>query len=353
MKFKLLFFFITFTYCFSSCKKDQPAVKKKVIDIYVAGWAENSLTGGDAAYWKNGKLVRLKSIAKYNFVKAIAVQDTDVYAVGNSYTSDKGEVISYWKNGKPIYLDTITNAFIEDLAVSGKDVYILTNKNIPAPTPTGLALQPVLWKNNVPITLPIEGSNYSGSEQLLVKGTDVYVTGYITNAQSVNVAVVWKNGQLIKLSDGKKAARASAIAAQGNDIYIGGVGESSKSSAALVWKNMAAADSLFNPHAPDFYTAFVMGLAVNGTDVYVSGLERKSGDGMLSFNYLYWKNGAIKFSNTEASGAVFSNKSYYFNNDLYTAGSIINYCGYWKNQDFVKIASGASGARAVLLVEHD
>jgi hypothetical protein len=190
MKLKPLLPFIILVCSLSSCKKDLPAIKKKVVDTYVAGWAENSTTGGDAAYWKNGKLIRLKSIAKYNFVKAIAVQDSDVYAVGNSYTDNIGEVISYWKNGKAIYVDTVHTAFIKDLAVNGKDVYILADKSIPGQTPTGLITRPALWKNNVPTSLPTENSYDSGSSQLLVKGNDVYVTGYLTNAQLVDVAVV-------------------------------------------------------------------------------------------------------------------------------------------------------------------
>jgi hypothetical protein len=118
---------------------------------------------------------------------------------------------------------------------------------------------------------------------------------------------------------------------------------------------MAAADSLFNPHAPGIYTAFVTGLAVNGTDVYVSGQEQKSVDGMLSFNYLYWKNGVVKFANTEASLAVSINKSRFFDNDFYTAGNILGGCGYWKNQDFVKVANASSGSGAtdILFVEHE
>src|SRR5205823_4548990 len=107
------------------------------------------------------------------------------------------------------YVDTIETVFIEDLAVSGNDVYILANRNIPGPTPTGFMLQPTIWKNNVPTSLPIGDSKDSGCSQLLIKNNDVYVTGYLTNSKSINVAVVWKNGQVIKLSDGKKAAKAS------------------------------------------------------------------------------------------------------------------------------------------------
>jgi hypothetical protein len=119
----------------------------------------------------------------------------------------------------------------------------------------------------------------------MVSGNDVYVTGFQERASGNYKAIYWKNGSPVVLSD----------------TSVG---------------------------------AIAYGIAVSGTDVYVSGTV---GD-MIT----YWKNGIPVYLHDRNESVSVGIAGY--NGDVYVCGSYYdNYVvgGYWKNNNFVPV-NGAS-----------
>lgn len=202
------------------------------------------------------------------------------------------------------------------------------------------------------------------------KDTDVYVVGDIVAKNGKQIAVYWKNGVLVKLTDSSQNSFALAIAISGNDVYISGslgapvywkngvvnglpAGASTKSIAVsgtdiylissgtpdgLYWKNgtsVAATGNLSSVIIP-------YAITLNGSDVYVSGISTLSDNATTVATY--WKNGVeVQLSNTLSSGFGIAVDG----NDVYVAGgpnSATPIAGYWKNGNRVDLASSFSVA---------
>jgi hypothetical protein len=129
------------------------------------------------------------------------------------------------------------------------------------------------WKNGVGVTLP-GGTAANG---IVVVGTDVHVCGYGVNPSTFNlVALYWKNGVLTTLSDGTNHVLASGIAVSGTDVYVSGkVGFFANT--GLYWKN--GIETSLGAGEPNGVFA-----AANG-DIYIANGEWG--------NPSYWKNGTL------------------------------------------------------------
>jgi hypothetical protein len=64
-----------------------------------------------------------------------------------------------------------------------------------------------LWKNGVAQDLV----GVRNARCVYVSGNDVYVVGYVENAQGKDVAMFWKNGEKQNLSDGDNNAEALCV----------------------------------------------------------------------------------------------------------------------------------------------
>lgn len=65
---------------------------------------------------------------------------------------------------------------------------------------------------------------------------NVYVAGSLNTGNYTQVAVLWKNNSIIKLSDEAPNAKATSVFVSGSDIYVvGAVGKN-----AVLWKNGVA-----------------------------------------------------------------------------------------------------------------
>lgn len=347
MKPNTLFLFI-FLFIVASCKKEEgKPTKPKVTDIYLAGSFNN-----EAVYWKNGEMVKISSAGQYSSLVSIAVQGDDVYTLGR-ISRQKGPAFMCWKNGVIIYEEDASEiSYPRDLVVNGNGIYILAD--VAFFNGTYSVYKPTIWKNGLKKELT-DGSQNAGSGCMALHGNDLYVAGYIQRSNVIRDAILWKNGNPIQLSNGKHA-EADVIAIQGNDVYVAGSGLGAKNNVALVWKNQGVADTLINPNAPYFNTAYVTGIAVNDKDVYVGATDVNidSFFNVNMFHYVYWKNGVTPASNSvHADTYTGSGTACYYNNSLYVAGSLGGTAGYWKDQEPVYIAGqGTSGASDILIVEH-
>lgn len=329
-----LFMLLSIIAVTNSCKKNDriPAAK----DVYIVGCESNG-TYAVATYWKNGVATHVTDGAKKAVAYSIAVKGSNVYVGGIEYDDPSGHAtIKYWKNGIPTTLSMrsslaefggmtvvgddvyVTGSESENngrvarywkngvetrltdgkyfahaygIAVSGNDVYVVGSDG----SPSGGAKY---WKNTTAIHLPGLGSTLS----IAVEGNDVYVGGEQLNANNKRVAIYWKNGQIIPLSDGTRDARLRSIAVDNGVVHATG-SESDPVSGYSIGKywnskgvsvNLSNATNWVNPYA----------IAVYGNDVFISGDQH---DGFNGGNYIiakFWKNGIETDIGNKTSGVV-------------------------------------------------
>jgi hypothetical protein len=121
-----------------------------------------------------------------------------------------------WTNGTPSVLTLpsgTTTALITSVAASGSNVYV-TGYVIDANS----VRDAVLWTNGTPAILPLPstGGGMPTPTSIAVNGSDVYVSGdFNDTTKGQYVACYWKNGGTpVEVSDGTEVAVANAIAVQ-------------------------------------------------------------------------------------------------------------------------------------------
>ncbi|SDE93796.1 hypothetical protein [Chitinophaga filiformis] len=195
-----------------------------------------------------------------------------VYVAG---TQDNQAV--YWKDDGTGIVTTVLPGGTQatGIQVVGGDVYV---SGISYDLSTGDAVG-MYWHNGNAFTLP--RSNLTGdvwTSGITVSATgDVYITGYI--GRYVETAVYWLNGVLNILPGGELTGQ--AVVASNGDVYVPNPDYRS------YWKN-GNLNTLNTLPGYAYYNA--LGLAVDGTDVYVVGSTLLGADtGKVA---MYWKNNA-------------------------------------------------------------
>lgn len=142
-----------------------------------------------------------------DYAKQVVVSGNDIYILGSSISSKRKIVL--WKANKqsssivPINITDGTNrAHASNIFVKGSDIYVvgyeeINNKQIAT-----------LWKNGTPKRL---ASSVSSAKDVFVSSNNVYVVGFINDANGIAKATLWKNGTATQLSNAKSIA---------NSIYI-------------------------------------------------------------------------------------------------------------------------------------
>jgi len=260
-------------------------------DVYVGG-IENDDPSGHATikYWKNGISTTLSMGSSLAEFGSMTVVGNDVYIVG-SEAENMGRVAKYWKNGNEIKLtDGTYFAHAYGIAVSGNDVYVVGSDGVSGAK---------LWKNGIAVNLT---GLLSYPLSIAVAGNDIYVGGEQLNANNKHVAVYWKNGQVIPLSDGTRGAQVRSIAVDNGVVHATGhesdpvsgysIGKYWNSKGASV--NLSNATNWVNPYA----------IAVYGNDVFIAGYQV---DGFNGQNYIiakFWKNAVETDIGNKTSGIV-------------------------------------------------
>ncbi len=184
-----------------------------------------------------------------------------------------------------------------------------------------------LWKNGVSIDLtPFPSAEADIYDMFVSNNNDTYVVGYYQSS-SKKVAMLWKNGVAISLTNGAKDAWAYGVYVVGTDVYVAGKEENptnSTQSTAILWKNGVATNltsGLTNGGVTDVFAV--------GSDVYVCGYEDLMGPRL-------WKNGVT--TNLISAGQNFrANAVFVQGNDVYVVGSGIDNITFqykivlWKN----------------------
>lgn len=325
-----------------------------ITDVYVAGY-ESSAAGPDTAvYWKDGVPTTLPDQNLGSQAFSIAVSGSNVYLAGrvNNGTVD---VATYWNNGTAVALtDGTREAVATSIFASGTDIYVAGyefsgTSGDPSNPGYGVAMY---WKNGIPVALT-DGTEPAEASSIFVSGTDVYVAGFEeTDTQTgpttyaVNpVATYWKNGAPVALTNGEQASEASSIFVSGSDVYVAGyycTVSAPDCSRPLYWKNGMIVPLTFSSSP-----AIVSSIFVSGSNVYTVGGEGAVGTG-ASLIADYWENGA-ETQLAESGNGVAANQIVVSNGDTYIAGAEGEggfpqqaMALYWKNGIAVPLTSGTN-----------
>lgn len=386
-KMKKIYFLLLIVLGFYSCQKEISTEVSNTntstqVDVYVAGYTsddanspypvDNLYQDDHPTYWKNGSPVQLgyaDFVGNWNSGRAmaIAVSGNNVYVGGygtfSSWNVGGTPYGAFWKNGIPV--DDLNDfRYVFSLAVSNNDVYI-----------AGWGAsehRATYWKNENPIALspaysPPALNILADATSIAVSGNDVYVSGTQeeqlspTGGWSNIFAEYWKNGTLVKLSDGSKSTYTSSIAISGTDVYVAGhditrLPDVNIEGVAKYWKNGVLVN-LTNGSTP----AMANAITVSGTDVYVAGTQWDGNATQYSDGYTvyqrnpvakYWKNGT-PVNLTDGSKWAEARSIAVSGTDVYVAGFEDGVAKYWKNGSPVILGdvSKNSGAYSIFLVK--
>jgi hypothetical protein len=290
----------------------------------------NVYVGGDFTW--AGQNTNCRHIARWNTVSglweplsggldgtvyAIAVRGTDVFA-GGAFTGH----ISVFHNGTGFWQNIGANGIVYALAVSGTDVYAGGYFTTPA---SHIAK----WNGSAWSALGT-GVN-DGVFALAASGTDIYVGGDFTQAggASANYIAKWNGSAWSPLGSGLNEY-ADAISVSGSDVYVGGnftLAGDSPANYAAKWNGTgwSALGSGLNWHFPSVGGSAI---AANGLDVFVGGVFTQAGATLA--NYIAKWNGSSWGAlgsglNNMVSAIAVSGTSVYVGGQFTTAGGKQSY----------------------------
>jgi hypothetical protein len=166
-------------------------------DVYICGYIHDAATNKDVAtLWKNGTIVFQHNGTNETSAQDILIAGSDIYLSGWEYNNatNKGRAV-YWKNGSftPVS-DAARDEYNEGgMAVSGTDVYLLSNEYLPGTTGSTTIVR--YYKNGTPVQLST-GTDLKYAETLAVFNGKVYAGGWKNNGGNDHQAILWKDGVL-------------------------------------------------------------------------------------------------------------------------------------------------------------
>lgn len=187
----------------------------------------------------------------------------------------------------------------------------------------------------IPLTL------YGEANDIVLSGSDIYVSGFETSTAGNDKACYWKNGDITFLTlELKKDIAANAIALSGNDIYLAGTEHVGNGTKPCYWKNGARTNL-----STSVQWAAATDLFISGNDIYISGWEE--GVNGKKGTACYWKNNT-KTSLTDGQTTAEAHAIFVLGKDVYTAGrqrkpSTWTAC-YWKNNSLVTLTDAKNDA---------
>lgn len=326
--------FVLAVLLFIGCKKDKkstPPAATGPVDVYVAGYTVAADGSYLATYWKNGIGATVTDKTLDSRAYAISVKGSDVYMAGFAQDGASQAQAVYWKNGTTVSINSPVNSNAYAIFLDGNNVLVAGRTGANA----------VYWNNGIVTSLPA-GSSNSITAGIAANGNDIYVGGEIYFSGS-STAVYWKNGKTIKMSDSLVNSYANAMTMNNNDLYLAGyttqVVNSSTILVATYWKN----------GTPIILTPGLMSQAnaitLNGGDIYVAGSRTINNHLTAAF----WKNG----KETDLTPGTYDseiNAIAVNGSDVYLAGMVDGNPYYWINGvpfelDINGIASGIALAQ--------
>jgi len=204
-------------------------VKANHIDYVYAAFNESINGKWVASLWgPDGERtpVRMSDGTRNAHIAALAIgENFSLYAAGSEQNSKNQYYAKYWANCSAVILGDSSSTLYssaEDIFVSGEDVYVAGDQF------NGQHTVAVYWKNGVQLNLT-DGETDAYARKIVVSGSDVYVIGSEKNQLGNLEARFWKNGTRVEFV----GSIASSLYVKGDDVYISG----NFGSATKYWKN--------------------------------------------------------------------------------------------------------------------
>jgi hypothetical protein len=314
--------------------------------VYVAGYNKNAKGEMVAKVWKNGREHQCLGRYANDWANSVFVSGDDVYVAGTCSPPLNDDFGVIWKNGK---LDHgyVGGNKANSVFVVGDDVYVagelgflhycLSPEQKDESNAETLCYNKykyrnfaVVWKNERDVQQRLnDGECWAAAYSVVVADDDLYVVGAEQNSTRINVATLWKNGEVkYRLSDGEHNAEAMCVFVAGESVYAAGYEEKKKDShTAILWQNGKVKYRLSDvAHDGKAYSVFV-----SGDDVYVAGYEENPKKIKIP---VLWKNGEVVCRLGKRNGVAHSVSVY--GNDVYVAGwaenpNRIAVATLWKN----------------------
>jgi hypothetical protein len=249
-----------------------------------------------------------------------------VYLAGYAFNSNRIQVATYWENETAYSLTNgAANTGATSVAVNGNDVYVGGwDNSLP------LGNNGIYWKNKVEDNPGIYGPVVA----VVPSGTDIYTLGLSYTGWNY-----WKNGSATSISDTTSSFHVTGMAVNGSDVFISGYSAPIYSTRenAQYWKNGTLA--FREPNQSQ-----AAGIFVAGTDIYLVGYLK--GSDPQHNTACYWKNGTL-VPLTDGTTNAKANSIFVSGTDVYVAGFQNNYALYWKNGTATNLTDGTQPAGAM------
>lgn len=295
-------------------------------NVYVAGrsWVDLAQTRYVPCYWLNGTLkdLELFHVRSIGIARSILAFNGTVYSAGVcsdslTYFANNGwrNIPCYWKNGDIIrleLLDGFGNGSASSLSLVAAPNRVITYIVGTSYAPSGYD-EPCYWKiDPMVITTPdaeieataLSDKGYGGAAKHITPGNaqihnDVYIAGYVDNADGVNEPCYWHNGNRTDLSKISTSGHAVALAIDyaGNDVYVAGYnGDNVGKRIPCFWKNGTRTDLTLPANA---HGGEATACKTRDGITYVAGtVSTPNGEFPC-----YWKNGTIVQYNSMGSAS--------------------------------------------------
>lgn len=257
-------------------------------DVLIVGYEMSSSGKYTAMLWKNNLATSLTDGNEDARANGVAVVGSDVYVVGQRKLPNNGNwIATLWKNGEPMSLSdpTTTNASAYDITVVGTDVYIIGESRILSE----LSSRHVYWKNGE-LSYLSNNEVGSGNQSITSSGNQVYMMWCGAYNSLGDSRVYYKDllGSAELLTDSPDDTRGEDIKLKGTDIYIAGwISNAQNNLQAAYWKN--GNQTLIGPENA---SSFGMAIAITGSDIFIAGYVSVTDERSRA---VYWKNGEMTY----------------------------------------------------------
>lgn len=187
------------------------------------------------------------------------------------------------------------------------------------------------WKNGQPVRLS-DGTNHAYAYSVFVDNGDVYVAG-----EDGDKARYWKNGQPVTLSDGNNTTSISSIFVDNGEVYATGRSSNTRKPTATYWKNNKPIALSTEAENSDSGSIFV-----DKGNVYVAGTSWNIGGNSIA---MYWENGK-PITLSDGTDYAYAYSIVVDKGDVYVAGQDANRAVYWKNGKPIVLSDGSNNASA-------